>query len=371
MTNAIIPDISMYQDDNTTLKSVNFEAMKAAHASGVIIRAGQNLWTDPDFKDYWMRSREAGLPRGSYWFYDSRVNPKRQAELWIQTLADDQGELPLFADFEDTYKGDFDGWKNWHDFLERLKQLAPEKEIFIYTGYFYWFDAMVGVPVQSQVYFKQYPLWIAAYLTEAPRVPTPWNMISNDAWTFWQYTDKGDGALYGVESKNIDLNYYHGDAAAFTERFHLDYIPDNGGGGEEPMTYRVTVVWDQGASVKNGPNTGGAALKVFADGESFIASEFVPDNTDANNPQKKWARIAEGTYKDKYVAVLYPSSSGVIERCTWIEINPPPDPEPSPTKPIKVLAEVGDDNTAAVSVTLDPVVIVTVSVNGKKYVPES
>ena len=53
-----------------------------------------------------------------------------------------------------------------------------------------------------------------------PRIPAPWT-----AWTFWQYTDKGNGLQYGAESLNIDLNYFNGDEEAFNERFKIDTTP--------------------------------------------------------------------------------------------------------------------------------------------------
>ena len=140
MTNVIGPDVSFYQDEPSTPQGIDFVKMKQA-AEFVIIRAGQNLWPDSDFKYNWQQARQAGLPRGSYWFYDSRAEPKRQAELWIQQFEGDFGELPLCADFEDAYNGIYKGWRNWYTFLERLKTLLPTgKEIFIYTAYYYWRD---------------------------------------------------------------------------------------------------------------------------------------------------------------------------------------------------------------------------------------
>lgn len=363
--NAIFPDISFYQDDNTTPAGVDFEKMKAGGAPGVIIRAGQNLWVDPDFSDHWNRSKAAGIARGSYWFYDSRADPKRQAELWIQTLGNDLGELPLCADFEDRYGGAYFGWKYWHDFLQRVKELVPfSKEKFIYTGYYYWLEEMLRTPVESRLYFKQYPLWIAAYNAERPSIPPPFT-----EWTFWQYTDNGDGEPYGVESKNIDLNQFNGDDQAFYERFNID--PDNGG-GEIPMPNNllVTVVWPQGASAKNGPNTGGSAVHVFNQGDKFVASELVPDNTDPNNSSKKWAKVAEGQYINKYVAVLYPSSSsGQIVRCTWVEIDP--DPTPTPAGSLQVVAESLLDGSFRVEVTTeDKTAPVYVYVKNRRYIPD-
>lgn len=90
--------------------------------------------------------------------------------------------------------------------------------------------------------------------------------------------------------------------------------------------YTVTIVWDAGANVKAGANIGGSAYYTFQKNDTFQASSIVPDSLDPNNPMKKWALIADGQWKGKYVAVLYPSVSGKIERATWEEIvvTPPP-----------------------------------------------
>ena len=225
MPNLIGPDVSFYQDDNATERMIDFAKMES-NAGYVIIRSGQNLWADPDFKPNWQAAKGV-LPRGSYWFYDSRVEPKRQADLWVSLFEGDLGELPLFCDFEDNYDGPYGGWQDWYDFIEGLKlalqaPLPAGKEIGIYIAYYYWLERTVakGIPAASLEYFKQYPLWVANYKVEKPLVPKPWT-----EWVFWQFTDKGDGSLYGVESKNIDLNYFNGDMNAFRTRFKLSPKP--------------------------------------------------------------------------------------------------------------------------------------------------
>ena len=219
MTNAIGPDISFYQNAVETPQGIDFNKMMQV-ADFVFIRAGQNLWHDRDFKYNWTEAKKAGLPRGSYWFFDSRVDPKRQAEMWFATLGNDLGELPLFADIEETYGGLYQGWQNWFNFLERLKQLVGQKEIGIYTGYHYWigYGPNSQTQIQNLEYFHQYPLWIAHYMAIQPRIPKPW--AEND-WLYWQYTAKGDGPPFGVESLNIDLNYFKGDKQQFLKRFNL------------------------------------------------------------------------------------------------------------------------------------------------------
>src|SRR3990172_8340514 len=208
MANIIGPDVSFYQDDPKTPQGIDFVKMRRA-AEFVIVRAGQNLWPDPDFKYNWREAKQAGLRRGCYWFYDSRANPKRQAELWYQLLEGDLGELPLFADFEEAFKGPYSGWSKWYDFLEGLKQLVGEKEIAIYTSYYYWRDHAPNAATQAKSleYFRQYPLWVAHYRVDRPLIPKPWGV--ND-WLFWQFTEGGPGSLYGVESNGVDLNYFNG-----------------------------------------------------------------------------------------------------------------------------------------------------------------
>lgn len=94
--------------------------------------------------------------------------------------------------------------------------------------------------------------------------------------------------------------------------------------------YEVKIVWANGASVKNGANVGGNALQVFPVGTIFQASEIVPDSLDPANINKRWAKIEGGAWHGKYVAVLYPSSSGNPVRATWEAVgNVLPVPAPT------------------------------------------
>ncbi|MBT3337200.1 MAG: SH3 domain-containing protein [Anaerolineae bacterium] len=254
MANAIGPDVSFYQDDNETPEGIDFTKMKA-RSDFVIIRAGQNQWIDPDFMTNWVAAKEAGLPRGSYWYYDSRIEPQRQAELWRDALGDDRGELPLFADFEENYGGPYGGWRKWYAFLEYLKDVMPEKEIVVYTGYYYWKEnaPSADTHASSLEYFHQYPLWIANYGVNKPNVPAPWG---ENEWILWQYTEHGDGPGYGVESLGIDLNYFNGDSVAFRERFNISDAPP-------PVAVKYTV----DLSLREGPGTDFNALGTLAHDE--------------------------------------------------------------------------------------------------------
>lgn len=212
MANVHGTDISFYQDNPDTPNGVDFNRM-AQVAGFTIIRIGQGSWADRDFAKNWKAAKTAGIPRGSYWFFDSRYDPIAQANLAAVTLGSDLGELPVFADYEESYGGPWAGWQNFKKFLVRLQDLLQLKEIGIYTGYYYWRDHSPA-PGADLEWFKRFPLWMARYSSTIFPLPAPWT-----DWLFWQYTSSGDGAHYGCESKEVDLNYFNGDQAAFNARF--------------------------------------------------------------------------------------------------------------------------------------------------------
>ena len=217
-------DVSKWQDDNETNVVVNFKSMKAGGALWSIIKAGQNDWVDPDFYMNWENSFGV-LPRGAYWYFDNRAEPKAQARKFssIMKVAGDLGEMELWADLEDSVYKTYDGWRNWYKFLSELENTLPGKAIGIYTGYYYWRERTIPSLISRAEleWFKKYPLWIAHYGVPYPSIPQPWN-----TWNFWQFTDNGNGTLYGVESLNIDLNYFNGSAVEFQKRYNLVTIPN-------------------------------------------------------------------------------------------------------------------------------------------------
>ena len=239
MNKIIIPDISFYQDADNTPQGVDFAQMRAAGAAGVIIRAGQNAWVDSDAQRNMREAKEAGLLRGSYFFYDSRVSPEEQLNTWVRGLNGEAPELGLWMDFEERYNGGHGKETHFQEFARRVEAEFSGVELGVYTGYYWWLER-----VKNYDFWSKYPLWIATYYTDKPKVPPPWG--END-WTFHQFTDRGDGKLYGVESSRIDLNYFNGDAGEWARRF---------GGGEKPTpepkptTIQVTITrQDPGQSV--------------------------------------------------------------------------------------------------------------------------
>lgn len=305
MRRIIGPDVSFYQDAPNTPQGIDFVRMNQA-ADFVIIRAGQHLGADQDFRVNWENARAARLPRGSYWFYDSRADPRRQAELWFDLLDGDLGELPLFADIEETYNGPYTGWRFWKDFLDRIKALVGDKEVGIYTAYYYW---QSNAPAQANdlEYFHRYPLWIANYGVMQPLVPRPW---SQNEWLFWQYTASGDGLYYGVESLEIDLNYFNGDAQAFANRFNVP-LPQDPVPPEDPRgnQYRVNAGT---LYVREGPGTEYPSI-------GYLVRNDLVEALDTN-PTGSWYRVRR----------LSDGLTGWSAAAYLVKVTTPPPPPPPP-----------------------------------------
>lgn len=227
---ALLADVSFWQ------KEINFLRMKAAGVAGVIVRAGQRTWPDERFQENWAKAKAAGLPRGSYWFYDSREDPKKQAALWWSLVQSDPGELVHVADLEEGYGGPY--WKPEHmrTFVAEFQRLSglPDDRIAIYTGY-YWWLARVG----ADPFFKRFALHLAWYADmSVVRIPAPWD---EDDLLFWQWTSSGDGLKYGVSSLEIDLNWYCCSLVNFNQRFKLGAEPPSGG---TMPTYEAVAIGD-------------------------------------------------------------------------------------------------------------------------------
>jgi GH25 family lysozyme M1 (1,4-beta-N-acetylmuramidase) len=78
-------------------------------------------------------------------------------------------------------------------FIARARKLTGKRPI-IYTTDAWWREC-----TRSSSRFRSDPLWVAAYDTGRPAVPSPWRR-----WAFWQYAS--DGFLPGIG--RTDLDYY-------------------------------------------------------------------------------------------------------------------------------------------------------------------
>jgi hypothetical protein len=277
-----LSDVSFYQG------VIDFAKMKQ-HVNGVIIRAGQKHYLDSRFIANWSGAKAHGIPRGSYWFYDSRHAPKAQAQLWWNAIANDRGELAHFLDLEESYGGAYTGWKNWQMCLQEFERLSNGKvKIGIYTGPGYW---NTYKPLGDNLsYFAKFPLWIAHYGVANPTIPAPWTR-----WLFWQYgvNPPRPAKDYGVETMELDSNHFNGSLTEYNKYFGLDgTIPD------PPSASNAWRVIAPALNVRIGP---GVAYKTAT--SAMQRGDIVEGVLDAPTNWIKIAKITRGT------TIIFPTSA--------------------------------------------------------------
>ena len=192
-------DVSRWQDDNSTPQRMNFTKAYDAGARFVFVKASQACWMDEDMLYNWKSAKDALLLRGAYLYLDWTRSAVEQAHFFCNLLEKDPGELPPVVDFERRK-----GVPN--DAVDRLEiacniiEERLNKFAIIYTSPYYWRE--YG---SEDEWWNLHDLWIANYEVIKPYVPAPW-----DKWTFWQWTDKGNGKLFGAESYGLDMNWFNG-----------------------------------------------------------------------------------------------------------------------------------------------------------------
>ncbi|MEZ5331906.1 MAG: GH25 family lysozyme [Thermoanaerobaculia bacterium] len=177
---------------------VDWTAAKASgHTFGLTLATAGVDFRDPLLSAHWEGMRQAGLVRGAYHYFVADDDPADQARHFLSHVALEPGDLVPVIDIESL------GTNPHHDLPQRLQAFIAEIENhlgvqpIIYTGPTFWDQ-------HGSADFGDYPLWIAEYGVEAPRIPTGWT-----SWHLWQW--RGDAALLGVASI-VDLNRVHPEA---------------------------------------------------------------------------------------------------------------------------------------------------------------
>ena len=329
-----VPDISFwqyrYKTDGSIEQYVDFNLM-AVKSPGVILRAGQGMAPDKVFPISWKQAGEAGLARGSYWFYDPRVEPKRQAETWAKVTDGLPQEMEFFADFERLLVGGaeahgYDNPHQWYDFMEYSKQLMPNRKFGVYTGYYYWQERFFGATPPD--YWKQYPLWIAAYGPKA-LIPKPFT-----DYLFWQFSDNGPGPEYGVASGNIDLNSFNGTLTDFKTRYPTTK--------ENTMTTRYTMSAKQdGTRARSSTSTVDTSNVLTVSPEYRKGTLFGGNAMITLNSSNVWMEVTEVNgqpVSKRYVAQLF---NGQYVCDNFIDngrvTTPPVDPTPTPVGDLDIV----------------------------------
>lgn len=215
-------DVSYHQDIAETPQHINFDLSKLEGAEFVFIRSSIGTTEDRDFETNRKNAKTSGLLRGYYHFLTWAVDGTEQARGFYNLVKDDLPEVGLCVDYEPGYKIETPKTAIilLHDFLVELKKLYSGK-IIIYTNSFFWKDFGSNDP-----FYSQFDLWLASYTSqeyaeEKMHEFTPWK-----SWTFLQFTDRLDGLAYGMESKQVDGDYFNGSLDDLRKFCGLDTVTE-------------------------------------------------------------------------------------------------------------------------------------------------
>lgn len=299
-----IPDVSFYQGE------IDFTKMRQ-QTDALIIRAGQNLWKDSQFDNNWRLAKQHGIKRGSYWFYDDRVSPGKQADLWASLLRDDYPEMEIYVDWENSYGGQYGNLRDVVAMMQAMERLLPGVTVGEYTGYFWHVEHSNAVTHASQyAYLRTRPLFLAWYTANAANVliPNPWTAIY-----LWQYGTPAVGREYGVKTAEIDLSYINMTEAEFQRVYGATEPPTE---PEEPTMERWKVTWDNGANRRPQPNVNNDPItpKLLDNAEFDVIGYHVPPGM--TEAQERWGRLVDLTW----VALTYNS----LPRAVLVSAPPPP-----------------------------------------------
>jgi len=274
-------DVSKWQTDSAQDIKRYFDP-QVAKERGVgfaFIKASERLGKDPAVENFQRTFKEAGIPRGFYHFarYSATITAQRQAEYFWSIIKDYDAELPPVLDLEDPPGLEAIGMSWIQRFLYTLRDLCCKNPI-IYTSPSYW-DKIGKSNESVSNWALDFPLWIANYwltallfpvrgipeivytTTTMPTMPGLWK-TNNKPFTFWQFSDKGDGVYYGgqypygTQNNALDLNVYNGSLFDLYAEFGIeDDVPEQPDPPTppEPKPEYVRVVNCEWLSFRNRP----------------------------------------------------------------------------------------------------------------------
>jgi lysozyme len=181
-------DVSDYNGSinwqNVARDGITFAFIKATEGRSLVASS---------FNTNWKAAKDAGIVRGAYHFFLPDRTPQEQADIFLQTVKLEPGDLPPVLDIEVMRGLDagkvIDGMIKWLDIIEQKTGILA----IIYTYPGFW-DSL------GSKGFTAHPLWIAHYTNaEQPIIPGGWR-----DWVFWQFTDQGKvNGITGVADVNI------------------------------------------------------------------------------------------------------------------------------------------------------------------------
>lgn len=202
-------DVSRYQGN------IDWEMLASQDVKFAFIKATEgSSFQDICFEENWQEVQKTNIYAGAYHFFSFESSGETQAQNFINTVGELEGNLPPVVDFE--FYGDYadeplskkETREILNALLEELENYYQVKPIIYITSKTYYYYILGGG-------YEEYPIWMRnTYMEPLTR------------WNFWQYSDEGkldgyDGMQSDQTEVCIDLNVYHDSYENFLKEFSL------------------------------------------------------------------------------------------------------------------------------------------------------
>ena len=205
--------------------TIDWKEVKEMNIRGIslqfaFIKATEGIGSnDPQFKRNWKNSREAGMVRGAYHYFNTGKDGREQAKNFIFAVDElEDGDLPPVLDIEVTNGvATAELQKEIQEWLDVVEEYYKAKPI-IYTNVDFYRDRLGSK-------FDGYPFWAAHYEEKnQPRTAR--------SWIIWQHNE--NGRVNGIRSE-VDFNVFNGDLFDF-RRLQVSRMPGKPAAEIKPAT---------------------------------------------------------------------------------------------------------------------------------------
>ncbi|WP_277230163.1 glycoside hydrolase family 25 protein [Hymenobacter sp. YC55] len=181
-------DVSAYQG------RIDWKEVSRNHVKFAFIKATEGVtMRDSRFQRNWNAAHKAGIYRGAYHYFQPTYDGARQANLFTRTVPLAPGDLPPVLDVEHAEFHDVSVMRRnvavWLRLVERHYGVRP----ILYSNYSFYKRYLAG-------HFDKYPLWLAHYEVDQPRLP-------REKWIIWQHSD--ESYIPGIRG-TVDFNVFQG-----------------------------------------------------------------------------------------------------------------------------------------------------------------
>lgn len=181
-------DVSAYQG------RIDWAEVSRNHVKFAFIKATEGVTLrDSKFQRNWKAARKAGVYRGAYHYFQPTYDGAKQANLFTRTVPLAPGDLPPVLDVEHAEFHDVAVMRRnvatWLRLVERHYGVRP----ILYSNYSFYQRYLAG-------HFDKYPLWLAHYEVDQPRLP-------REKWIIWQHSD--EAYIPGIRG-TVDFNVFQG-----------------------------------------------------------------------------------------------------------------------------------------------------------------